>query len=393
MAQAFESGFEAGNVLSFTGGTSEEYRDYAESVETHEDDTSELARVLPLSAAMVRHAVHEEAMDTLAEVVDLDIARRAVNEAFGFTPATELPTLLPTGTEHVTPVQPQASRPQLVNESFVAQHETAAKHEFKSRGATEADIERLVDVDMHAFESVYRNYGMSKEELRADLIEKFRGRLEMVGGDWMRVVEKDGIIAGFMTCCPTSKSPEDFESWEKTTDNGTLKTTYDPDGKNVYVVSLSMLPGVGEGARNMLFADQIGKIIEGGHERAFFESRLPGLGAWARRECREQGTEFDALSKAEQKELAERYFATTKTVKGKEVPIDRLIRIYTGAGCKFTRVVADAYDDAPSMNFGAVGVFENPLPKAVRNNRLVGKIVGKSVQMLAKSHWLMQKVF
>ena len=393
MAQAFESGF-AENVFPLTGiGISgEEHSVYQEQEVVREEPQQEDARVLPLSRAVVRHIVQEEALNTLAEVVDLDLARRAINEAYDIPVESPAP-LLPTGTEHVAPVQENANRPQLVDDKYVATHESVVKHTFSSRGATAEDIEKLVDVDMHAFNSVYRNYDMSREELRKDLIEKFKGRFEMVGSDWMRVVERDGIIAGFMTCCPTNKTPEEFQSWEETTDNGTLKTTYDPNGKNIYVVSLSMLPGVGEGARNMLFANQIGQLIEGGYERAFFESRLPGLATWAKKECQDRGIEFETLDKDEQQQLAEQYFSCTKTKNGKEVPLDRLIRIYTGAGCKFTRVVADAYDDAPSMNFGAVGVFENPLPSFAQKSKLAGKVVGKTVQLLSKSHWLMQKAF
>lgn len=358
-----------------------------------EDAAEDIARILPFRGAVVRHAVHEEALGDLAEVVDLGLARQAVNEAYGLSNPSEVLAFLPTGTEgQPTPVQKEASRPQLVETGITTSRE-AVKHQFKSRGATPEDVEALVDVDMLAFEGVYKNSDMTREELRQDLVEKFKGRLDMLGGDWIRVVERDGIIAGFMTCCPTNKTPEEFESWEKTTDNGTLQTTYDPNGKNMYVVSLSMLSGVGEGARNMLFADQIGKMVEGGFERAFFESRLPGLGTWARRACRDRGVDFDTLNTDQQQELADEYFASTKTVKGKEVPLDRLIRIYTGVGCKFNHVVPDAYDDPQSMNFGAVGIFENPLPNVLQKSRLISKAVGKTLRVAAKSHRLMEKMF
>jgi hypothetical protein len=391
---AYELGLEGQNVLML-GGSGMYHEQNPDQLQNPEE--AKIAPVLHLSEAMVRHVIQEEALDTLAEVVDLGLARRAVNEAYGFrsNDDVEAPTLLPTGTSNEVSSESESQKtgPQLVHETFVPTHEAVVKHNFSSRGATAKDIETLVDVDMHAFESVYKSYNMTHEELRQDLIKKFTRRYEMLGSDWMRVVEKDGIVAGFMTCCPTSKSPEEFESWEKTTDNGTLETTFDPDGENVYIVSLSMLPGVGEAARNMLFANQIGKLIEGGYKRAFFESRLPGLGAWARRACRDTGRDFDTLTKENQQELAEQYFRTTKDHNGKKVPIDRLIRIYSAAGCKFTRVVPDAYDDAPSMNFGAVGIYENPLPKFARESSIASKAVGKVVQVLAKSHWLMRKAF
>jgi len=356
----------------------------------------ELADVLPMNPGILRASVQVEALQDLAEVVDLDVARSAVQEAYDIRPLSaplgNVVSLLPTGTTNEQHFAPTASKPQLVTEGFVATHESTERHEYSARGATMADIERLVDVDMQAFEGVYKDYG-EKEQLRQELVKKFTHRLELVGSDWLRVFEKDGEIHGFMNCCPTSKTPEEFESWEKTTDNGTLETTYDPNGKNIYIVSLSMLPGVGEGARNMLFADQIGRMIEGGYERAFFESRLPGLAAWTQRQCKETGQVFEDLTTEEKAGYAEQYFKATKEVKGKQVPLDRLIRIYSQAGCNFTRVVPDAYEDAPSMNFGAVGIYENPVPKSVRNNWLIRKGLGKTVQALARSHKLMSKAF
>lgn len=398
--------YELGSVdnvfyLGGAGGTMEHEdttheREVFDEVITQDD---ELAPVIHLSDAIMRHTVQQEALNTLAEVVDLDLAREAINEAYDIKPLADAPTLL-TGTAPELSLAPNpepeaAETIQLVDEHYKATHESViTKHQLKERAVTREDIAKLVEVDMIAFANVYKDYELKGDALREDLIEKFTGRFDMVGGEWMRLVERDGIIAGFMTCCPTNKTPEEFESWEKTTDNGTLESTYDPDGENVYIVSLSMLPGVGEAARNMLFTNQIGQLIEGGHKRAFFESRLPGLGAWAQRECKESGQDFDNLTKDEQLELAERYFHSTKTnSKGKEVPLDRLIRIYTAAGNKFIRVVPDAYDDAPSMNFGAIGIFENPLPKALQNNALASKVIGKTVQAVAKSRWLMGKIF
>jgi len=388
MSQAYELGL--GEVPFM------EEEPHTPQIEFGTQHQEELADVLPVNPGILRASVQVEALEDLAEVVDLDVARNAVHEAYNIHPLSaplgNVVSLLPTGTTNEQHFAPAASTPQLVTETFVPTHESTERHEYSARGATFDDIERLVDVDMQAFEGVYKDYG-DREALRAELIEKFTHRLELVGSDWLRVFEKDGEIAGFMNCCPTSKTPEEFESWEKTTDNGTLETTYDPDGKNIYIVSLSMLPGVGEGARNMLFADQIGRMIEGGFERAFFESRLPGLAAWTQRQCKETGQVFEDLTTEEKASYAEQYFKATKEVKGKQVPLDRLIRIYSQAGCNFTRVVPDAYEDVPSMNFGAVGIYENPVPKSLRNNWLVRKGLGKTVQALARSHKLMSKAF
>ncbi len=274
-----------------------------------------------------------------------------------------------------------------------ARPEKVRKPVRKLRPTTPDDIKAMVEIDIRSFGSVYENYDLSPEQLRTEMTEKFVGRFEKVGADWNPVYEKDGEVDGFMMNCPTSKKPEDFESWEKTTDNGTLKTTYDPNGPYIYIVSLDM-EGCGETARNMIFMDQIGKMIEGGFEKFYFESRLPGLRDWMQEQCVASGIEFDELDQATKHRFAETYYTATKTnSKGKEVPLDHLIRIYSGVGCEFIKLAPDAYMDEPSMNYGAVGVFHNPLPKLLRNNRTAKKILGRALRKLAHSPRLAERMF
>ncbi len=269
----------------------------------------------------------------------------------------------------------------------------AEKPKYTSRPATEMDIDKLVDIDMQAFSRVYAGYHQTPEELRADLTAKFQGRLEMLGGRWIRIAEKDGEPVGFTVACPTSKSPDSFESWEQTTDNGTLKTTYDPKGEYVYITSLSMLDGSGEVARNLLFANMLSEAIKGGYKSAYFESRLPGLQTWMKRESAQQGTTIDALSAEDQAEMADTYFNLKVTRNGKELPYDYLMRIYAQAGCKFVKLVPNAYADDPSLNYGAVGVFDIPVPKPILKNRVARNVVGTAVGMLARSEWAVKKLF
>ncbi|WP_093782360.1 hypothetical protein [Actinacidiphila guanduensis] len=250
-----------------------------------------------------------------------------------------------------------------------------------------------MDVDLAAFRSVYKEYEATETELRNRLTDIFAMRLDKVGPDWFRVAEKDGSIEGFLVSCPTRKTPDEFKSWEETTDGGTLMSTYDPSGPNVYVVSLSMLPKAGEGARNMLILHTMGKVVEGGYDQFFFESRLPGLLSWSRRRCRDKGRTVESLTEAERYDFAESYFHSTRDVKGKQVPLDPLLRIYDQIGCTFLRVFPDAYEDAKSMNFGVVGVWRNPVPRALRKNFLVRKVVGGAFCTLSRSHRLTGKAF
>jgi len=252
------------------------------------------------------------------------------------------------------------------------------------RTARPEDIATMVEIDMKNFRGVYQGYDTSEEEMRSELIEKFTGRFKKTGGDWIQIYEEDGQIRGYMMSCPTSKTPEEFKSWEQTTDDGTLETTYDPKGKNIYVVSLAM-ENCGEAARNRVFVNQIGKMVEGGYRQLYFESRLPRLRTWTRRQCRKEGRDFDTLTEDDKFAYANDYFkATAKDRKGNDVALDPLIRMYAGVGCTFPKIAANAYVDEPSMNFGVVGVLKNPMPQKLQGNRLVQRVVGGGMRRLSR---------
>ena len=326
-----------------------------------------LGRPVLYEAAMPEGDFEDAAAEAVhSDVLDLTRVRERVEAAHQHTEtapdeddATE--TTLATVTSLFSATEPTQSVNTIFPElndvpSKAAEKESAPK--FKLRYATPEDIDDIVDVDIRSFDSVYTGYGMDDATLRADLRQKFMGRLEKVGSEWMPVIERDGKIVGFMTCCPTNKTPEEFVSWEQTTDDGTLETTYDPNGKNVYVVTLSVLPE-GSEAKNMLYANQIGRLIRDGYNTSFFESRIPGFRTWVKKTCKQTGEAFDQLDSTQLQDLAEAYYSKKKVnAKGKEVPYDRLLKLYDGIGCKFLKVVPDAYKDEPSMNFGVVCTYE-----------------------------------
>lgn len=271
---------------------------------------------------------------------------------------------------------------------------------FGVRGARASDIPAMVDVDMRAFRRVYQEYGLTEDALRTDLISKFTHRLELLGSEWMPVVtakDESGNerIVGLMTACPTNKTPDEFESWEKTTNYGTLDGLYDPKGKHLYIVTLSMDPSVhGQNGEDQAYMRLMGKMLEHRIEYAYFESRMPGFGTWVKKHCRQNSLSFEELSGDDKAlmGLAEHYAGLTKVVNGKEVPYDKLLGIYSGKfGCDLKRVVANAYKDVPSMNFGAVYTFDNPLP-IKRRGPVVSWIAGKVLSFAAKSTALSQRL-
>jgi len=259
------------------------------------------------------------------------------------------------------------------------------------RGAREEDIDQLVTVDLKTFDSVYKDRETSEEELRAELTGMFTERYEMLGGQWIRVLEKDGKLLGCIVACPTSKPPEDFISWEDTTDNGTLKTTYDPQGKYLYVVSLSAMPEIsGAGGGDMLMANMIGRII-GGDYHAYFESRVPGLKRWVMNQCRPTKTKLANLTEEQLDAYAEEYFGLEVEKDGKQVPIDPLLRMYDSMGCSFVKIVADAYQDSLSLNYGVVCQYDNPLPDLARRIPFVRRAAGGLIGLVSHSNLLTQK--
>jgi hypothetical protein len=270
---------------------------------------------------------------------------------------------------------------------------------FGIRQSTREDVEAMVDIDMRAFSKVYAGYERTEDEQREHLREMFAGRFDMIGGKWMPVVTQKNEagqeeVVGFMHCCPTSKDPSGFVSWEETTNNGRLDTLYDPEGKNVYVVSLSMDPKVkGQRGQNSLFMQQIGTFISEGMDTAFFESRMPGLRGWVERRCTREGRDFNALTDNDKMALAEEYFSSTRERRGKQVPLDPLLKVYAGAGCNLLQVLPDAYKDEPSMDFGVLCTFDNPMPEWAKKFAPVNKMVGGIMKLAAKSSWITRKAF
>jgi len=277
-------------------------------------------------------------------------------------------------------------------ESAPAGSERVAK--ITTRSAEMHDVPTMVDIDMRAFASVYGGYDKSEDELRDELTQKFTNRMELVGGHYIKIAERDGEMVGFIACCPTSENPENFRSWEDSTDNGTLNGTYDPNGKNLYIVSLSMLSkGSAELAQNMLFGSMLSELVNGDFDLAYFESRVPGLRRWMRAEARRSGLEFKCLSEDQKDAYALQYFNLKKEKNGKMVPKDKLLEIYDSAGCRFVDIYKDAYQDELSMNYGVLAIFDNPMPERARKIPVVRKMASLAIRQAAKSNYLMEKYF
>jgi hypothetical protein len=195
--------------------------------------------------------------------------------------------------------------------------------------------------------------------------------------------------------CPTSKDPNDFSSWEESTDNGTLRSTYDPKGKNAYIVSLSMLAsGSAQLGQNMLFGSMLAEFIKEGMNIAYFESRVPGFRTWVKKYCRENGEKLEDLNSFQLNQLAQEYFVLRRVKEnGETVPYDRLLALYQSNGCKFLGIYPNAYQDEQSLNYGVLCVYENPIPRNIRKSPILRGIASVAIRKAAKSHKLMKNYF
>lgn len=257
------------------------------------------------------------------------------------------------------------------------------------------DLEDIVELDIKSFKDVYDGYGKSEEELKEELTETFKKRIELIGQEWTQVLEdrNTGKILGFLMSCPTSKKPEDFTSWEDTTDDGSLASTYDENGKDLYVISLTTTQNSLGRYDDMLYAGLMKKGVEEGYRRAFFETRLPGLRNWLQRECEKQGKSLEDLTDEEKYMFAEKYMHLKKQRDGKEVPYDPLLRSFSKMGCDFVKLVPNAYQDEPSLNFGVLTVVENPLPEKIQNIKPIKKMIGKAASYALRSEKLSKVLF
>ena len=100
------------------------------------------------------------------------------------------------------------------------------------RPAVMADVPMLSQLEREA-------YGWMGEDAIAPP-QLFADRIELLNkGDipWFWVMEHSGKIVAWQVLQPTSVDPYQYESWAEATDHGKLTATFDPHGRNVYLVA------------------------------------------------------------------------------------------------------------------------------------------------------------
>jgi len=231
-----------------------------------------------------------------------------------------------------------------------AKPEKIKKPSIKVRHATLNDIDRLADIDLELFRKAYGEDIPPHEEVTTMLKKRY-----LNNPDWMFVSEVDGQVEGFVSAFRTNVASENFESWEKSTANGTLDDKVDPDGKYIYVTNMTIKSdAVRLGAEGMLLANLFANGIEAGVEYAYFISRVPYFKHWLKKKGLEL-TDGDELQR-----IAEEYVNMRRRDGSRRDPE---LRIYEKLGYSLERTVPEAFQDEASLNFGVICKVDAPKNK------------------------------
>lgn len=254
--------------------------------------------------------------------------------------------------------------------------ESLVSRKTVTRKASLRDIPSLVDLDMKMYRRLYELLGMDKEVRRAEVEGMLSSRFKNAG-EWMFIAEVNGRVEGFVSAVRTNKGPEEFSSWEESTNHGTLDGVQDNDGENLYLVNLTASPrAMKEEGHLRMLGLALSHMIEQGVDQVYFESRMPLFRKWLERSVREKGLSIEEISQDEVDLMAQEYFNSKTIFKGEEVPLDPELRLYESMGVKFERLIRSAFEDPQSMNYGVLCTFENPLPKSLRKG-IINKVAGK----------------
>lgn len=257
---------------------------------------------------------------------------------------------------------------------------------FRIRHPIESDLPSMLHVEFERYPTFYKGDYKKKEQIEA----KFRKRIE-IAHKWMWVLLQDETVVGFISGQPTNEEPESFESWEKSTNNGTLEGTYYENGKNIYVVNLDVRRSATKmNGQYLLMAALGAKLVREGKEKVVFESRMPGFRDWLFKVRKMEPAVWQHLSAEQKLREAEKYTSLTTMKDGKEVLYDKLLRFYEGGGFTFVKVYPNAFEDNESLNFGVLCVGLNPVPRRLRVLP-VNIVVSGAFRLIGKNQKLFEK--
>lgn len=325
--------------------------------------------------------------DQGTEIINVEEARDAVDRAFT---ETDRPTdfshaeISTQATTH-QPGSPVSKPGLLANFHNTVKHvipgiERSPRPKVAVRPATTEDIPRLAEIDLAMFDDAYGDERPPQEAVESML----RARLENTG-DWMIVAEVGGVVGGFVTGQVTDKLPEDFESWEETTNHGTLESAVEPNGSMVYIVNLTVEGNASRyDATDTLMLSIYGKVVEAGKDGGYWVSRMPRFRRWLHQEHDLSDDQISELANETLDSLAETYFQAEKSVRGQRKPLDPQVRLYKDAGFTAVKLAKEAFHDPASLNYGVVFKEDNPVPRQLRV-KPINWLAGKAIRLIARS--------
>ncbi|MDH6055572.1 type I polyketide synthase [Umezakia ovalisporum] len=138
------------------------------------------------------------------------------------------------------------------------------------RPAVIADVTKLSQLEREAYGWIGEG-AIAPPHLIADRINLLNS------GDmpWFWVMERSGELGAWQVLQPTSVDPYTYGTWDEVTDQGTLQATFDPSGRNVYIVAggSSNLPTV---ASHLMTLQTLLMLRETGRDTIFVCLAMPG---------------------------------------------------------------------------------------------------------------------
>jgi hypothetical protein len=144
------------------------------------------------------------------------------------------------------------------------------------------------------------------------------------------------------------------------------------------------------GAEGILLASLLANAAEAGVEYAYFVSRMPHFKQWVEREVK-AGKREPFGPKSEDLQTAAEYYFELRDEDGKRY--DPQLKMYESFGYKLERVVAEAFDDDASYNYGVVGKADIPPSNVFKKVKLARKAVALALRCMAKYPKVATKLF
>jgi hypothetical protein len=173
--------------------------------------------------------------------------------------------------------------------------------EVRVRPAQLADVSGIMEVEKESWGEQVGSEGMALESIMRE-----RVRICNEGTPpWFWVVERGERIEGHAITQPTALAPEECTGWDHATDQGTLRTTFDPRGKFVHGVTLAVRNEAPPVTADLLVLASHWSRLSTGRTIIYLCARMPGYAeAFAARnvspeeywrECRSDGSPKDSF--------------------------------------------------------------------------------------------------